>query len=79
MKTTFRTRFKHYKYTIMLFELTNVSTTCQEMINNALRQYFDIFVIVYLNDKLIFSKIYKKHVCYNVKLIDFYLILSNLT
>ena len=46
----------------MSFELINVSTTCQKNINDALRQYFDIFVIVYLNDILIFFKIMKFHV-----------------
>ena len=46
----------------MSFEFINASTTCQEMINDALRQYFDIFVIVYLNDILIFFKIMKLHV-----------------
>ena len=61
-KTVFRTRYEHYEYTMMSFELINVSTTCQEMINDALRQYLDIFVIVYLNDILIFFKIMKLHV-----------------
>ena len=61
-KTTFRTRYEHYEYMMMSFEFINVSTTCQEMINDALRQYFDIFVIVYLNDILIFFKIMKLHV-----------------
>ena len=46
----------------MSFEFINVSTTCQEMINDALRQHFDIFVIVYLNDILVFFKIMKFHV-----------------
>ena len=61
-KTAFRTRYGHYEYTMMSFELINASTTCQEMINDALRQHLDIFVIVYLDDILVFFKIMKLHV-----------------
>lgn len=61
-KTAFRTRYDHYEYTIMSFELTNVSTTFQHLINDTLQKYLDIFVIAYLNDILIYSKTLKKHV-----------------
>jgi hypothetical protein len=47
---------------VMPFELINVSTTCQEMINDALRQYLDIFVIAYLDDIMIYSTTLKEHV-----------------
>jgi hypothetical protein len=46
----------------MSFGLINASTTCQEMINDALRQYLNIFVIAYLNDIMIYSTTLKKHV-----------------
>ena len=46
----------------MSFELINASTTCQEMINDALRQYLDIFVIAYLDDIMIYSITLKEHV-----------------
>ena len=46
----------------MSFGLTNASTTCQEMINDALRQYLDIFVIAYLDDIMIYSTTLKEHV-----------------
>jgi hypothetical protein len=61
-KTAFRTRYELYKYMIMSFELTNAPTTCQEMINDALRQYLDIFVIAYLDDIMIYSITLEKHV-----------------
>ena len=61
-KTIFRTRYEHYEYTIMSFEFTNASTTCQNMINNALRQRLNKSVIAYLNDILIYSKILKQHI-----------------
>ena len=60
-KTTFRTRYEHYEYTIMSFELINASTTCQEMINDALREHLNVFVIAYFDDILIYSKTLKKH------------------
>ena len=60
-KTIFRIRYEHYKYTIMSFELTNASTTCQEMINDALREHLNVFVIAYLDDILIYSKTLKKY------------------
>ena len=46
----------------MSFEFINVSTTCQEIINDALKKYLNVFVIIYLNDILIFSRIIKEHV-----------------
>jgi len=55
---------------IMSFELTNVSTTYQEMINDILRQYLNRFVIAYLNDIIIYLKILKKHVSYVFKVLE---------
>ncbi len=46
----------------MSFELINILTTCQKMINDALRQYLNIFVIVYLDDIMIYLITLKKHV-----------------
>ena len=45
----------------MSFELTNASTTCQEIINDALREHLNVFVIAYLDDILIYSKTLKEH------------------
>ena len=61
-KTIFRTRYDHYEYLIMFFELINASTTCQDLINDILQQYLNIFVIAYLNDILMYSKTFEKHV-----------------
>ena len=60
-KTVFKTRYKLYKYQIMLFRLTNVSAMFQELINHILYDHLNEFVIVYLNDILIFSETEKKH------------------
>jgi hypothetical protein len=40
-KTAFRTRYGLYEYMVMSLEVTNAPATCQEMINDALRQYLD--------------------------------------
>jgi len=69
-KIAFRTRYKLYEYTMMPFGLTNASTTCQEMINDALRQHLDQFVIAYLNDIMIYSKILKEHVNHVSKVLE---------
>ncbi len=53
----------------MSFELTNVSTTCQKIINDILRQYLNQFVIAYLNDIIIYSKILKEHISYVFKIL----------
>ncbi len=55
----------------MLFELTNVSTTCQEIINDILRQYLNRFVIAYLNDIIIYLNILKKHVDHVFKILKY--------
>ena len=43
------------------FKLTNVSTTFQKIINKILRKYFNVFVIAYLNDILIYFNTKKEH------------------
>ena len=46
----------------MSFELTNVSATCQKLMNNILQERLDIFIIAYLNDILIYFKTEEKHI-----------------
>ncbi len=54
----------------MLFELINVLTTYQKIINNVLRQYLNQFVIIYLNDIIIYLNILKKHINYVFKVLE---------
>jgi len=61
-KTVFCTRLEHYEYLIMSFNLINASIMFQTFVNNVLQRYLNQFIIVYLNDILVYSKTKKKHV-----------------
>ena len=55
-KTTFRTRYGHFKYQVMPFGLTNAPASFQGYINKILAEKLNIFVIVYLDNILIYTK-----------------------
>ena len=61
-KTAFRTRFGLYEYLVIPFGLTNALATFQVYINNVLQKYLDVFVVVYLDDILVYLKTYDNHV-----------------
>ncbi len=61
-KTVFCTQLEYYEYLIMFFDLINASVTFQIFVNNVLRRYLNQFIIVYLNDILVYSKTKKEHV-----------------
>jgi hypothetical protein len=60
-KTTFRTRYGHYEFTAVPFGLSNASTVFMCLMNGVFREYLDKFVIVFLDDILIYSKSEEEH------------------
>ena len=61
-KTGFKTPRGHYEYLVMPFGLTNAPAAFQAMMNDVLRDMLDIFVVVYLDDILVFSRSIEEHV-----------------
>ncbi|KAH0652788.1 hypothetical protein KY289_030466 [Solanum tuberosum] len=58
----FQTRYGHYKFLVMSFGLTNAPTAFMDLMNKVFRQYLDIFVIVFINDILIYSRSVNEHI-----------------
>ena len=60
-KTAFRCRFGHFEYTEMPFGLTNAPAVFQNLMNEILFDYLDLFCVVYLDDILIYSESLEQH------------------
>jgi Reverse transcriptase (RNA-dependent DNA polymerase) len=64
LKTVFNCQLGHYKFMVMTFGLINAPTTFQHLINHVFEPYNNIFLVVYLDDILIFSKTKQEHLQY---------------
>ena len=58
---TFQTRYSHCEFLVMYFCLTNVSITFIDFMNREFMKYLDSFVIVFINDILVYSKSEDEH------------------
>jgi hypothetical protein len=60
-KTAFRTPYGLYEYTVMSFGLTNAPTYFMYLMDKVFMEYLDKFVVVFIDDILIFSKMEEEH------------------
>ncbi|KAH0736064.1 hypothetical protein KY285_011771 [Solanum tuberosum] len=60
-KMTFRTRYDHYEFLVMSFGFTNALVVFMDLMNWVFRQYLDMFVIVFIDDILVYSSSEDEH------------------
>nr|GEV41373.1 hypothetical protein [Tanacetum cinerariifolium] len=60
-KTAFKTRYGHFKFTVMPFGFTNAPAVFMDLMNRVCRQYLDKFAIVFIDDILIYSRTREEH------------------
>ena len=60
-KTAFQTRYDHYEFVVMPFGLTNALVAFMNFINRVCRSMLDWYVMVFIDDILVYSKTQEQH------------------
>lgn len=68
--TAFRTRYGHFEFRVVPFGLTNAPAKFMELMNESFTKYLDKFVIVYLDDILVYSESWEDHLRHLRKTLD---------
>lgn len=60
-KTAFQMRYRQYEFLVMPFGLTNAPTALMDLMNRVFQPFLDRFVIIFIDDILVYSKTMKEH------------------
>jgi hypothetical protein len=69
-KTAMRTRYGHYEFVVMPFGLTNAPSVFMDLMNRVFRKYLDLFVVVFIDDILVYSTNHQEHEEHLKKVLD---------